>query len=65
MTAHLTDAGVYVRAGCFFGALAEFRSAVVTEHGDSEHGREYLAAIAMIGAHAAIWTPADVAAEVA
>ena len=63
MTAYLTDAGVYVRAGCFFDTLAAFRAAVIAEHGDSEHGREYLSAIALIESHAAIWTPA--VAEVA
>ena len=62
LQAFITDAGAYVRAGCFFGSLDEFRSAVDIEHGDNRHGREYAAAIALIDAHAAIWSPA---AEVA
>ena len=58
LTAYLTDAGVHVRAGCFFDTLEAFRAAVVAEHSDNNHGREYMAAIAMIEAHADIWTPA-------
>ena len=61
LTAYTTDAGVYVRAGCFFGSLADFRAAVADTHGDSIHGREYAAAIVMIEAHVAIWTPTTVA----
>ena len=61
LTAYTTDAGVYVRAGCFFDSLAAFRLAVSETHGDSIHGREYAAAIVMIEAHAAIWTPTTVA----
>jgi len=58
LTAYLTDAGVHVRAGCFFDTLEAFRAAVVAEHADNNHGREYMAAIAMIEAHAGIWAPA-------
>ena len=57
LTAYLTDAGVHVRAGCFFDTLEAFRAAVVAEHSDNNHGREYMAAITMIEAHASIWTP--------
>jgi len=57
LTAYLTDVGVQVRAGCFFGTLEAFRAAVVAEHSDNNHGREYMAAITMIEAHASIWTP--------
>ena len=56
--AYITDAGVMVRAGCFEGSRDEFVAAVSETHGDNEHGREYAAALAMIDAHAAIWTPA-------
>jgi hypothetical protein len=57
LVAYITDAGVRLRAGCFSGSLDEFRAACATTHGDSDHGREYAAAISMIDAHAAIWTP--------
>ena len=62
----ITDAGVMVRAGCWYGSLAEFGPRVVEEHGNSVHGREYAAAIALIEAHASLWTPAgEVAREAA
>jgi hypothetical protein len=61
LAAYTTDGGVYVRAGCFFGTLDKFRAAITETHGDSNYWREYSAAIAMIEAHAAIWTPEAVA----
>ena len=65
LSAYLTDGGVYVRTGCFFGTLKKFGEAVTDEHGDNAHGTEYRAAIALIEAHAAPWTPKAAAAEVA
>jgi hypothetical protein len=35
--------GIYVRAGCFFGTLAEFRAAVKKAHGAALAGRQYRA----------------------
>jgi len=61
LVAYMTDGGTKVRAGCFFGSLDEFRSAVVKTHGGNAHGREYAAAILMIEAHVSIWTPEVVA----
>ena len=58
LSAYLTDHGIYVRTGCFWDTLAEFRSAVAQEHGDSVHAIEYGAAIALVEAHATHWTPA-------
>jgi hypothetical protein len=57
LVAFITDNGLRVRAGCFFGSLDDFRAKVAETHGDNKHGREYTAAIAMIETHAAIWTP--------
>ena len=57
LTAYITESGVYVRAGCFFNTLDLFVDAVLTRHGDNKHGREYLAAVELIKAHAAIWMP--------
>ena len=65
MTAYLTDAGVYVRAGCFFDTLTAFAKAVQDEHSTNEHGIEYTAAITMIEAYASIWTPQPAVAEAA
>jgi hypothetical protein len=53
--AWLTDQGIMIRRGCFWGSLDHFRQAVTSKHGLNEHGREYQAAIAMIEAHFAIW----------
>jgi hypothetical protein len=58
LTKFMTDAGVYVRAGCFWNTLDAFKAAVAETHGDNNHGREYRAAIALIEAHAELWTPA-------
>jgi len=55
LVSYITEAGVMIRAGCFFGTLDAFRAAVAKTHGDTAHGREYAAAIVMIEAHAALW----------
>jgi uncharacterized protein YjbI with pentapeptide repeats len=60
LVSYITDAGIKVQAGCFFGSLAEFAQKVKDTHGENEYGREYAAAIVMIDAHAAIWTPAKI-----
>jgi len=57
----ITDGGVMVQTGCFFGSRDEFAAAVVEEHSDSAHGVEYRAALVLVDAHAALWTPAVVA----
>lgn len=61
LVTYLTDKGVMVRAGCFFGTLDEFRAAVAKTHGNTDHAREYEMAMLMIEAHAAIWTPKEAA----
>ena len=58
LQAWLTDAGVYIKAGCFCDTLDKFAAAVETEHGDSVHGQEYRQALAQIELHAKLWTPA-------
>ena len=55
LIAYLTDAGIKVKAGCFFGTLAEFEAAAANTHDDNEHGRDYVAAVAFIKAHFEIW----------
>lgn len=64
--AYLTDCGIRLRAGCFFGTKAEFEAKLAATHNESDHAKEYRAAIAMIDAHAEIWTPSvtEKAAEV-
>ena len=57
LMAFLTDAGVYVRAGCFFDTLEAFEAAVLKTHGTtSNHAEEYHAAIGMIQWHAHHWS---------
>jgi hypothetical protein len=55
--AYITDKGLRLKAGCFFGTLAEFEAKLSETHGDNVHAKEYRAALAMIGAHADLWTP--------
>jgi hypothetical protein len=55
LVSYLTDDGVKIAAGCWFGSLNDFRVRVKTVHGDNMYGHEYSAAIAMIEAHAEIW----------
>ena len=57
LLAFITDQGLRLQAGCFFGTRVEFEAKLDAEHGDNEHAREYRAALALIDAHAAIWTP--------
>ncbi len=51
-----------VKTGCFYGTLDEFSAAVDKTHGPGVHGIEYMAAIAMIDAHAALWTLKEIKA---
>ena len=58
-TAYLTDKGLRLRAGCFFGTRDDFVEKLDAEHGDNVHGAEYRAALGLIAVHAALWTPKD------
>ena len=60
--AWLTDAGLRIEAGCFFGSRDEFTTQLQHTHGDNQHADEYRAALHLIDAHARIWTPAAEAA---
>ena len=50
----ITDAGLRIRAGCFFGTRDEFEAAVTKTHGNNKHGRDYRAALVFID----VWTAA-------
>lgn len=51
-----TEQIIHIRCGCFYGTLKEFAAKVEEEHGDSQHGKSYKAAIEFIKAHdAACW----------
>ena len=55
-----TERTVHVRCGCFYGTLEEFAAKVEEEHGDSQHGKSYKAAIEFIKAHDAAYWQDDV-----
>ncbi len=57
-TSYLTDKGIYLRAGCFFGSVAEFTEKLRSQHGENNHAQEYTAALELIQSHARMWTPA-------
>ena len=57
LQAFITDKGVMIRAGCFFDTRDQFEEAIAVTHGMNEHGTEYLAALALIDAHAELWAP--------
>ena len=56
-TAYMTDAGVCLRTGCFFGSVKEFAEKCIETHGDNEHAQEYAAALELIACHARLWAP--------
>ncbi|ARP90292.1 hypothetical protein CAL14_08340 [Bordetella genomosp. 9] len=60
--AWVTDKGLRIEAGCFFGTRDEFVAILADTHGGNEHAREYTAALALIDAHVDIWTPVAEAA---
>ena len=59
LVAYVTDGGIRLRAGCFFGTVEQFTGRLNSTHGSNEHAREYRAALDMIRSHAELWgTPA-------
>jgi len=58
--AWLTESGLRIQAGCFFGNRDEFTAQLSKTHGDNEHAQEYTAALVLIDAHAKLWAPAAV-----
>jgi uncharacterized protein YjbI with pentapeptide repeats len=57
--AYLTERGVRLSAGCFFGNVEEFRAKLADEHGNNLHAQEYDAALTLIEKHAELWTPKE------
>jgi hypothetical protein len=57
LLAFSTDKGLRLRAGCFFGSVAEFKAKLKQTHGDkgNKHAKEYLAALDLIEAHFDLW----------
>lgn len=63
--AWLTEDGLRIEAGCFFGTRDEFVEQLGDTHGENEHAQEYTAALVLIDKHAELWTPAVVEQKVA
>ncbi len=59
---YVTNQGLRVRAGCFFGTPEEFTAALEAEHGTNTFAREYLRALELLELHAELY-PAQVAFE--
>lgn len=51
----LTETGMFIRAGCFFGTLDEFIVRLNDDHGDNAYAVEYRAALVLINAHYEVW----------
>lgn len=65
LVAFLTDKGIHLRTGCFFGTREQFEEKLTDTHGDNAHAEVYRAALALIEAHERLWMPADEASEAA
>ena len=58
--AYITDKGLRFDAGCQRQITREvFERRLAKLHGENEHAKEYRAALALIDAHAEIWTPKE------
>jgi len=55
LTAFFTDRGIYLRTGCFFGTLVEFRASLAKTHDGNTHATEYEAALHLILRHRELW----------
>ena len=63
--AWLTESGLRIQAGCFFGTRDEFTARLAKTHNDNVHAQEYTAALVLIDAHSMLWTPATEPAQAA
>ena len=55
--AFITNQGLRLRAGCFFGTRDEFAAKLNQTHGNNIHAREYTAALSLIDARYELWVP--------
>lgn len=55
LQAYVTDNGVMIQTGCFFGTRDQFAAAMEKTHNENNHGIEYRAALVLIDAHAELW----------
>ena len=57
LTAYITDNGIFLKTGCFFGTIENFKTALQNTHGNNTHAEEYTAALTLIETHVKIYTP--------
>ena len=55
LVGYVTEKGLMVQAGCFFGTDKEFLAKVKETHDGNKHAKEYEAAIAFIREHPKLW----------
>lgn len=48
LEAFITERGIYLQTGCFFGTREEFVTQLERTHGDNQYGKAYHAALALI-----------------
>jgi len=53
--AWVTDKGLRIGAGCFFGTREDFIKQLHERHADNAHAQEYLSALAVIDKHFELW----------
>jgi hypothetical protein len=59
LIAYLTDRGLRLRTGCFFGSREEFDEKLKKTHENNDYAKDYRAALRLIDAHAGIWMPKE------
>ncbi len=59
LVAFLTEKGIHLRTGCFYGTVEEFRDKMKDEHGGNVHAIEYTAALVLIEAHYNAWPASE------
>ena len=59
LIAYITDKGVRLLTGCFFGDIDTFLNKLESTHADNDYAAEYRAALALIEKHVEIWTPKE------
>lgn len=55
LVAYRTRKGVFLKTGCFFGSVSEFRVALEKRHQNNAHAKEYEAALEFIEAQTKSW----------
>jgi len=55
LVAYITDKGIFLKTGCFFGTIENFKLATQKTHGENEYAEEYSAALSLIEVHKKIY----------